>query len=377
MPNENAGTASSDTPAGQIPVSPDNPCPFLRALVAGGFVGGHVVPLATLGQAVEAASGEQGLNKKLVGMKTFPIALIANGLNPLRLLRSWWSGAVLDNLRNGPLDKHGVGSRILDATAHVNEAEIARLAEFGKDRQDPAGGTERGLTASEITTYMNANFARAKGKRRWCDRILMIGEWPVLLKIMGKGEGKARYLSVAEVRTLFVESAAAGADCCAPEGAAAVHAGNNPSQARQSSARGDRLCSRGDRRDYRIPRRGREHPAAVHRSIAAPSLADPRPHQRGALARPELVDGGKALVPPCKSGHRDVSGALRLVCRAGTTGHPLVHPTRPVQGQQLPRTVRFPAKPENHPYRRSDLAPLRLFESPTPRPSWRRRPSRA
>ena len=145
------------------------------------------------------------MKKKLVGMKTFPIALIANGLNPVRLLRNWWSGAVLDNLRNGPLDKHGVGSRILDATAHVNEAEIARLAEFGKDRQDPAGGTERGLTASEITKYMNANFARAKGKRRWFDRILMIGEWPVLLKIMGKGEGKARYLSVAEVRTLFVD----------------------------------------------------------------------------------------------------------------------------------------------------------------------------
>jgi hypothetical protein len=205
MPNENAGTASSDTPAGEIPVSPDNPCPFLRALVAGGFVGGHVVPLATLGQAIEAASGEQGLQKKLVGMKTFPIALSANGLNPLRLLRSWWSGAALDNLRNGPLDKHGVGSRILDATAHVNEAEIARLAEFGKDRQDPAGGTERGLTAGEITKYMDANFARAKGKRRWYDRILMMGEWPVLLKIMGKGEGEARYLSVAEVRTLFVD----------------------------------------------------------------------------------------------------------------------------------------------------------------------------
>jgi len=204
MSNENAGMASSDAPAGQIPVSPDNPCPFLRALVAGGFVGGHVVPLATLGQAVEAASGEQGLKKQLVGMETFPIALIANGLNPLRLLRSWWSGAVLDQLRNGPLDKHGVGSRILDATAHVNEAEIARLAEFGKDRQDPAGGTERGLTAGEITKYMDANFARAKGKRRWYDRILMMGEWPVLLKIMGKGEGKARYLSVAEVRTLFV-----------------------------------------------------------------------------------------------------------------------------------------------------------------------------
>ena len=30
-------------------------------------------------------------------------------------------------------------------------------------------------------------------------------EWPVLLKIMGKGEGEDRYLSVAEVRTLFIE----------------------------------------------------------------------------------------------------------------------------------------------------------------------------
>ena len=33
----------------------------------------------------------------------------------------------------------------------------------------------------------------------------MKGEWPVLLKILGKGEGDERYLSVAEVRTLFVE----------------------------------------------------------------------------------------------------------------------------------------------------------------------------
>ena len=138
MPNENAGTASSDTPAGQIPVSPDNPCPFLRALVAGGFVGGHVVPLATLGQAVEAASGEQGLKKKLVGIETFPIALIANGF--LRALRSWWSGAVLDNLRNGPLDKHGAGSRILDATAHVNEAGNCAS---GRVREGPAGSRGR------------------------------------------------------------------------------------------------------------------------------------------------------------------------------------------------------------------------------------------
>ena len=64
---------------------------------------------------------------------------------------------------------------------------------------------EVGLTGSEIATYMNANFERAKGHRRDIDRKLMQGEWPILLDIMGKGDGEARYLSVAEVRTIVVE----------------------------------------------------------------------------------------------------------------------------------------------------------------------------
>ncbi len=192
-------------PSQPIAVSPNNPCPFLRAVVAEGFVDGHTVPLSTLARTIEAASGETGLKKALVGLKTYPVALVANGLSPLRLLRSWWSGAQLDELRGGPLDKRGSGSRILDVTAHVDEAEIERLAGFGKDRPDPSGGVERGLTAPEIAAYMDANFERAKATRRWIDRQLMNGEWPVLLDIMGKGEGEDRYLSVAEVRTLFVE----------------------------------------------------------------------------------------------------------------------------------------------------------------------------
>src|SRR5580692_11375497 len=188
-----------------IPVSPDNPCPFLRGLVAGGYVGGHVVPLPKLTGKIEAASGTEGLKKKFVGMETYGVALIANGLNPLRLFKSWWSGAVLDELRNGPLDKHGAGSRILNVDGQVDESEIARLAEFGSDYADGSGGAERGLNSQQITAYMNANFARAKGHRRAVDRLLMNGEWPVLLNILGKGEGNDRYLSVAEVRTLFVE----------------------------------------------------------------------------------------------------------------------------------------------------------------------------
>jgi hypothetical protein len=203
MQDDRAGTVSGD--ARHTAVSPNNPCPFLRAAVAEGFVDGHVVPLATLSRTVVAASGEKGLQARLGSLETRLVALIANGLGPLRLLRSWWSGAELDALRDGPLDKHGVGSRILDATAEVSETELARLAEFGKDRQDYSGRTERGLTAGEITAYMNANFDRAEGERRWIDRRLMNGEWPVLLRIMGKGDGDERYLSVAEVRTLFVE----------------------------------------------------------------------------------------------------------------------------------------------------------------------------
>ncbi|MDO9298001.1 di-heme-cytochrome C peroxidase [Bradyrhizobium sp.] len=205
MADDSIDKVASGAPAPGPAVSPNNPCPFLRAVVSEGFVGGDVVPIPRICKTVEAASGKTGLQKKLVGLKTYPVALIANGLNPVRLLKSWWSGAQLDALRNGPLDKHGVGSRILDATAEVHESEIARLGDFGSDWPDPCGGTERGLTGSQIKTYMDANFERARGNRRWYDRLLMNGEWPVLLDIMGKGEGDKRYLSVAEVRTLFVD----------------------------------------------------------------------------------------------------------------------------------------------------------------------------
>lgn len=194
-----------NAPTPQTGVSANNPCPFLRAVVSEGFVGGGTVPISEICKTVEAASGKRGLQKILVGLKTYPIALIANGLDPLRLLRNWRSGVQLDALRDGPLDKHGVGSRILDANAEVHESEIARLAEFAKEWPNPDGGLELGLGSSEIKTYMDANFERARGSSRSIDRLLMKGEWPVLLDIMGKGDGENRYLSVADVKTLFVD----------------------------------------------------------------------------------------------------------------------------------------------------------------------------
>ena len=205
MSDKPIDTAPGTAPGGQIPVSSNNPCPFLRALVANGYVGGHDVPLSKLSEMIGAASGETGFAKKKVGLETWMVAVIANGLGPLRVLKSAFSGAVLDELRDGPLDKHGGGSRILDVDAKVHEDEIARLAGFGKDRKDPAGGIERGLTAKEIDTFMKANIKRDGDAAHWYYPMLMKGEWPVLLKILGKGEGEERYLSVDEVRTLFVE----------------------------------------------------------------------------------------------------------------------------------------------------------------------------
>ena len=182
-------------------VSPNNPCPFLRALVANGYVGGHIVPLSTIAETIDLASGEVGASKIKVWLETYGVALMANG-NPLLC---FISGAVLDELRKGPLDKHGAGSRILDVDAQVHEDEITRLATFGKERPDGAGGIECGLNAKEIDAYMAANLARAGDAARWYYPILMKGEWPVLLRIMGKGDGDDRYLSVAEIRTLLVE----------------------------------------------------------------------------------------------------------------------------------------------------------------------------
>ena len=63
-------------------------------------------------------------------------------------------------MRNGPLDKHGGGSRILDAEAHVHEDEIDRLAHFSSDWPDPAGGYERGLNSQQVCAFIQANLKR-------------------------------------------------------------------------------------------------------------------------------------------------------------------------------------------------------------------------
>jgi hypothetical protein len=191
----------SETPL----VSPDNPCPFLRALVEGGHISGRVEQLSTIADTIVAAGGATPEEPRLSRSKVYLIAMIANGLGLARLVRSVRTGAQLNALRGGPLDKRGVGSRILDAAGRINENELARLDQFAADKVDSSGAVERGLGFDELRAMMDANFARAGGNRRKIDRALMQGEWPILLRVMGKSSADGRYLSVTELRTLFVE----------------------------------------------------------------------------------------------------------------------------------------------------------------------------
>lgn len=184
-------------------VSPNNPCPFLRALVAQGLLDNRV---ATVGHATEViervvATGE--------GKPTLPslavrlVALLSNGLSPRTVLETGLHGVKLSKLRNGPLDKKGVGSRILDSKAQVNSSELNRLKEFASLKVSRNGTKELGLDAQELEIMMDANYERAGDRRRLIDRQLMNGEWPTLLEVMGKDGQDGRYLSLREIKSLF------------------------------------------------------------------------------------------------------------------------------------------------------------------------------
>jgi hypothetical protein len=186
-------------------VSPENPCPFLRALVADGLLNDSYEPLghlaSTIREVARTGDGETDLAYAAIVL----IALIANGLNPLQLVRTAVQGVHLSALRGGPLDKKGAGSGILDQSGRFDQSQLDRMASFGSAKVDANGNTEVGLNLAEITRFMDANFARAEGRRRKIDRKLMDGEFPILLRVMGRQGRDERFLSVAEVRTLFAE----------------------------------------------------------------------------------------------------------------------------------------------------------------------------
>ena len=187
------------------PVSGNNPCPFLRALVSQGQLADDTAPLDQVASVIAriARSGEG--SPTLPAAAIFGIALIANGLSPGAMLDTRLHGLRLNALRGGPLDKHGVGSGILDSRGEIDPKELTRLRRFANQKRAADGASELGLGLPELRAFMDANFERAAGRRRRIDRTLMIGEWPVLLKVMGREGPDGRYLSLGEVATLFTQ----------------------------------------------------------------------------------------------------------------------------------------------------------------------------
>ena len=181
-----------------------NPCPFLRALVSRGAISGEREPLGHLSSTIASVFTDPK-KTPVITAAVYQLALTGSGMHPRQILQNKTKGLAVSSLREGPLDKRGVGSRILDQTGRADVKQIDRLDEFASDYRSPDGGTTERLNAEQLVTFMDANFERGKPDRRRIDRKLMDGEWPVLLEVMGKESPDGLYLSLAEVRTLVVE----------------------------------------------------------------------------------------------------------------------------------------------------------------------------
>jgi len=109
---------------GPHPLSANNPCPFLRALVGTGELADDREPLAKVAAVVAATARAGDGRPVLPRMAVYTIGSVANGLGPLSLVDTQWHGLQLNALRGGPLDKKGVGSGLLDARGAIDAKEV-------------------------------------------------------------------------------------------------------------------------------------------------------------------------------------------------------------------------------------------------------------
>ncbi|MFB2578464.1 MULTISPECIES: hypothetical protein [unclassified Acinetobacter] len=213
-PSENANQQEQDTATQvtatqqEITVSPNNPCPFLRALVARGDLNNDNASLQQIADAVShiekgADHGEQPLSPRAIKV----IASVAHGFSPRQIYHNVNDGVALNQLRGKILDKKGTGSRLLNHEAVYMPQELERLKRFASPKIDQNGQQELGLNATEIDRMLEANYVRNQAHRRKIDKLLMRGEFPVLLKVLGKQGQKERYLAVSDIEHLFRDRA--------------------------------------------------------------------------------------------------------------------------------------------------------------------------
>lgn len=212
-PKSDTTAAKPQPSAAQIDVSPNNPCPFLRGLVAQGLLPNDKASLQQVADAIHHIQDGQdpdqhGDIKPLPTSVIKLIAMTANGFSPKQVVNNAKHGVALSHLRGSPFDKHGVGSRILSQTSEYDAAELERLASFASQKTAVTGETELGLNQQQIQAMLDANSERAKDQKRPFDRMIMNGEFPILLQVLGKqtqsiNGNSERYLAVSDVERLF------------------------------------------------------------------------------------------------------------------------------------------------------------------------------
>lgn len=212
QPKAATSAADSHVPT-QIDVSPNNPCPFLRGLVAQGLLPNDQASLQQVADAIHhiQAGQDPDAQGNVTPLPTSMIKLIAgtaNGFSPSQVVSNVKHGVELSHLRGGPFDKRGAGSRILSQAGAYDAAELARLATFASPKTSATGETELGLNQQQIQTMLEANATRANDQKRLLDRMIMNGEFPILLKVLGKqaqtqAGHSERYLAVDDVAKLF------------------------------------------------------------------------------------------------------------------------------------------------------------------------------
>lgn len=181
------------------------PCPFLRCLVKLGALNPHEGQISRTASLIGAAAGKSGVSHAAIVGAAALIALGSNGVR--NVARNGITNSFQpDHLREGPLYKSPDHSGILTDQGEVDDTQLERLASFAKPYPNPDGGTELGLGLPELKTMMDEN---AKRSGKWflgmVHRKLMNGEWPILLQVMGKGQGDQRYLSIAELGPMYHE----------------------------------------------------------------------------------------------------------------------------------------------------------------------------
>lgn len=191
--------------------SPNNPCPFLRTLVAQGLLPDKQASIQQVTEAIEQimALSETFMLGHHADLPLKSILAVANGISPKQVAHNVIKGVRLDQLRFGPFYKHGNSSRILDEQGEFNVKEFERLKSFASLKVSQNGQTELGLNLSEIHEMLHANLERATGKRKYIDRGIMEAEIPALLAVFGKpsqsdnSKKGERYLAVDDVERLF------------------------------------------------------------------------------------------------------------------------------------------------------------------------------